>query len=106
VSAGWEGVLSAQLNGSRYPDGEPVVRDDININHPQELIARHQGEHVAWSRDGRRVSASAAGMKSLFDEVDRLDLPRSDFVVGFIERVDEICFGPFIFRMGPVTNSD
>jgi len=58
-----------------------VVRDNFELNHPDEEMTRHRGRFVAWSFDGSKVLASAATIGEIHDEVNRLALGAGDYVI-------------------------
>jgi hypothetical protein len=63
---------------------------NVSQQTPEEL-APYVEQHVAWSRDGKRILAHASDLDGLLKEIDRLEL--KDYVFGFIPDTDQSNIG-------------
>jgi hypothetical protein len=67
--------------------GRWEVVDSSIINHPTQELLRHRGQYVAWSMDGQRVLASAAGQEELNAEARRLGLADGNYMVEYVPEI-------------------
>jgi hypothetical protein len=56
-------------------------------SHTMEELAPHEDHHVAWSKDGKLILASALELADLYKELDRKAI--TEYVIGYVPRFDE-----------------
>jgi hypothetical protein len=53
-----------------------------STSHSVEELAPYEGQHVAWSEDGKEILAHASTLADLYKEIDQRQLKA--YVVGFV----------------------